>query len=222
MDDRTFDEATAREWIDTIEASERSPRDHDIYPRLNAWLRSAQPAAVLDIGAGQGICSEKIELEPCAYTGLEPSLHLVERATQRYARHDRQFVQGSAYAMPFDDATFDAAFSVAVWHLLSDLRAAAREVRRVLRPAGAFLIVTANPHDYSPWLERYTERSLDGHRFEGRNPGQAGADVLFLHTFQDIEASLNAAGLAVRSAETFRTDKNRDCFIAIEGQLTAP
>jgi hypothetical protein len=58
-------------------------------------------------------------------TGVEPSPYLVERAKQLYPQPNRNFILGNAYALPFSDGTFDAAFSVTVWHLLSDLQTAA-------------------------------------------------------------------------------------------------
>jgi len=218
MDDRTFDEPSAREWIEVIESTRPSPRDLDIYPRLNAWIERTQPASILEIGAGQGICSDKISLVNRSYIGVEPSPYLLARATERYPNDNRRFLEGSAYALPCADQSIEAAFSVAVWHLLSDLPTAARELRRVL--SGSFLIITANPAAYGPWMERYTETQLDGTRFEGRTrhaDGTVSIDVLYLHTLDEITASLHAAGLRTRSIETFRTVNNQDLFIAIEG-----
>ena len=217
MDDRTFDPSSARRWIDTIEASRISPREHDIYPRLNAWLRRTQPLALLEIGAGQGICSDKIDLDGASYTGVEPSPYLLERASQLYARADRRFVPGNAYALPFDAGIFDAAFSVAVWHLLADLDTAARELGRVLRPGGAFLIITANPGGYTPWIEHYAETRVNGKRLEGR-ASDGSCDVLYLHTFDDLARSLRAAYLVVEAIESFRAAGDMDMYVAIAGR----
>ena len=216
MDDRTFDEPSARAWIETIEAAKTSPRDHDIYPRLNTWIQRTQPASLLEIGAGQGVCSDKIDLANRHYTGVEPSPFLLDRANERYAHDNRRFTVGSAYALPADDAAFDAAFSVAVWHLLADLEAAARELSRVLKPGGSFLIITANPGNYSAWTERYAESRQEGRRFEGRTPDDV--DVLYLHTLEEITGSLEAAGVSIRTIETFR----EDVFVAIEGLGSPP
>jgi len=224
MDDRTFDETTAREWIETIEGAQSSPRDHDIYPRLNVWLRDTQPAALLEVGSGQGVCSDKIDLERCLYTGVEPSPYLLQRANELYAGGHRRFVQGSAYSMPCDADSFDAAFSVAVWHLLNDLSTAARELGRVLRTCGSFLIITANPAAYALWTERYAAVHLDGRRVEGQTrngDGSVSTDVLYLHTLEEITGSLDSAGLAPRTIETFRTTRSGDSFLAIEGEKKA-
>ena len=57
-------------------------------------------------------------------------------------------VSGDALRLPFADAAFDAALSVHVFQLLPQWRAAVREVRRVLQPAGVFLFgYEARPPD---------------------------------------------------------------------------
>jgi len=47
--------------------------------------------------------------------------------------------QGSAEALPFGEARFDAVFSNAVLHWVRDQDAMMREVHRVLRPGGRFV-----------------------------------------------------------------------------------
>jgi SAM-dependent methyltransferase len=66
--------------------------------------------------------------------GVDASPEMVESARSRGVAA----VQGSAEALPFDDARFDAVFSNAALHWVSDQDAMMREVRRVLRPGGRF------------------------------------------------------------------------------------
>ena len=84
MDDRTFDQKTAQEWIKAIEGGKPSLRDDDIYPRLRTWIDQVAASEILKIGCGQGICSDQIDLNGRNYTGLEPSQFLVDRAKQLY------------------------------------------------------------------------------------------------------------------------------------------
>jgi SAM-dependent methyltransferase len=228
MDDRTFDDQqTALEWINIIEHDQTGIRDKDIYPRLRTWVNRVSPSEILDIGAGQGICSDKIDLDGRRYTGLEPSPPLVDRAKELYRYANRRFCLGSVYGMPFPDGTFDAAYSVAVWHILRDLGIAAAELSRVLKSGGKFLIISANPGAYSLWTDRYTDTRLDGRRFEGKVRHQDGSesrDVLYLHTLDDIERSLQSAHLEVEAIETFRTTattQGRAYLISIQGQKAA-
>ena len=223
MDDQTFDALSARQWIETIEASPKSIRDSDIYPRLNAWMAQVSPRSVLEIGAGQGICSAKIDLTDRKYVGVDPSSFLIERANQLYSSENQKFILGNAYELPFADQSFDSVFSVAVWHLLSDLKASAAELNRVLKRGGAFHIITANPAGYSLWQNLYSEGKLDGVRFEGliRNTDETlSKDILYFHPLTEILKSFEVIGLHLSATETFRKSENgsEDFLISIQGQ----
>lgn len=218
MDDQKFDQKTAQEWIEVIEAGS-GLRDQDIYPRLNSWIEEYKPENILDIGAGQGICSTKISSE-IRYTGIEPSSYLIERAIQKYSHPSRTFVKGSVYEMPFQSEVFDAAFSIAVWHLLSDIALAANELNRVLNSGGRFMVITANPDGYDAWRRLYSQAAENGIRFEGSMTlpdGTQTKDVLYLHSGESLLKSFELAELKVLKTETFRTHQGIDMFIAIQG-----
>lgn len=162
MDDQNFDQKSAREWITLIESPDASVREKDIYPHLKKWIWDNDITNVIDVGCGQGVCSGKIP-ENTLYLGVEPNLTLLERAKAHYP--GRKFAEGSAYNIPVDDASVDGVFSIAVWQLLSDADTAAKEMARVIRPGGYFLIITADPH-HEVWTKTHdklhlrTERDL--------------------------------------------------------------
>jgi len=224
MDDKTFDDPKiAQEWMETVEGEGARIRETDIYPRIRSWINRVSPLEILEIGSGQGACSDKVELRGRKFTGLEPSPFLVDRANGLYLGENRRFVVGNVYSMPFLDGTFDAAFSVAVWHLLSDLKTAARELCRVLKPSGHFLIITANPGAYVAWTNRYTSTQMDGFRFKGKvevDGQRISDDVLYLHALDDILNSLRSVDLRVHETETFRNLKasTEKQYISIRGQ----
>lgn len=217
MDDRTFDDPkVAQEWIDLAEGERAQVREWDIFPRLKSWVDQTLSREILEIGSGQGICSSQIQV---GYTGLEPSPLLLERAKERYASKSKKFVLGNVYQMPFADAGFDAAFAISVWHLLGDLQKAAQEMSRVLRAEGHFFLITANPGAYSRWTESYTDSKWEGRRFEGKSGDSR--DVLYLHTLEELTASLESADLTVQTMETFRssgTSPDRPLYLSIQGQ----
>ncbi len=142
VDDKTFDKKSALEWIATIEGEGASVREQDIYPLLNKWIWDNDITDVVDIGSGQGVCSSKIPVDT-VYTGVEPSEFLLGRAKLHYP--DANFLRGSAYELPLPSSSVTGAFSIAVWHLLSDSERAAHELSRVLKPGGHYFIVTADP-----------------------------------------------------------------------------
>jgi ubiquinone/menaquinone biosynthesis C-methylase UbiE len=210
MDDQTFDQQTALDWISSIETVGKNIRDEDIYPKLNAWLIHATPDAIIDIGCGQGVCSEKIDLKDRHYTGVEPSLFLLDRAKQLYSGNNINFITGNAYSLPLPDASADAAYSVLLWHLLSDLQTAARELSRVLKSNGHFLIITANPGAYGAWKDFYSDLNLMGKKLVGTmkmSERVSSHDVLYLHTFNEINDSLQGNGLQIQATEIFRPSK---------------
>jgi malonyl-CoA O-methyltransferase len=168
MDDRIFDDETALQWISAIEYVKNSTRDLDIHPEVQAWVKKNSLTEILEIGSGQGICSDKINLDNRRYTGVESSPKMTERAKKLYSRENRSFVLGNVYSLPFATEVFDGAFSILVWHLLSDLETAARELARVLKSGGHFLIVTANPEAYSAWKAFYNDFQLDENVLRGQ------------------------------------------------------
>jgi ubiquinone/menaquinone biosynthesis C-methylase UbiE len=218
MDDKTFDnQADAQDWASLIEAPNQ-PREKDIYPRLKTWTETGTD--ILDVGCGQGACSAQIDLNGRRYTGVEPSPFLRARAIEIHSSPERRFIHGNAYQLPLADASFDSVFSIAVWHLLGDIRRAAAEMARVLKPGGRFLIITANPEAYDLWAAPYTHRKQMGRRLEGQVKEKdkvLSQDVLYLHTLEELEEALAGAQLLPTESETFRTADDTDLYLLIEG-----
>ncbi len=223
MDDRNFDKKTAQDWINSVEKPGVSWRDDHVYSKINTLLRNTSAKTTLDIGCGQGICSEKIDLIECIYTGIEPSPHLLERAKQLYSEKNKTFLLGNAYDLLLPSQSFDFVFSILVWHLLENIKKAAAELSRVLTENKQFLIVTANPSAYSAWIGFYPDAKVTGKKLEGTMQlGEAlSQDVLYLHTLEEIKESLQNAGLVIESTETFLTAKDSGdlkLLISIQGK----
>jgi SAM-dependent methyltransferase len=219
VDDQTFDRQTALDWIHAIEARQEI-RDQDVI--LQNWANRILPKQILEIGCGQGISSSRIDLSNTKYTGVEPSPYLIQRARELYLANNRIFYQGSAYALPVASNAFDAAFSILVWHLLSDIEAASKELSRVLESNGNFLIITANPDGYDGWRALYPEPVITGKRLEGTMQlnGRPSKDVLYLHSFDEIRELLELQGLKIETAEPFRKSsfEGQHYLIAIQGK----
>jgi SAM-dependent methyltransferase len=217
------DKRIADDWIRTVESEKGRVRELDIYPALRAWSKNILQGDILEIGCGQGICSEKIDLENKNYTGIDSSQLLLKRARELYRDGHRSFVSGSAYDLPFSENSFEGVFSVVVWHLLSDLRKAASEIDRVLKVGGNFLIVTSNPDAYPEWTSRYMNKHFDEQRFEGDyclDDGSLIHEVLYLHTWDELKASLEESGLRINKIETFRKStapNGPNLFLSVQG-----
>jgi ubiquinone/menaquinone biosynthesis C-methylase UbiE len=131
---------------------------------LAAYRSRIIPAAegrVLEIGIGSGLNFPFYSPNVAHVIGLEPSPKLLAmaRRVQRASSGPVEFIEGSAEAIPLEDASVDTV--VTTWTLCSipDALRALRETRRVLRPGGRLLFVE---HGRAPdanvvwWQDRLT------------------------------------------------------------------
>ncbi len=108
---------------DTIGRSYTRTRGTD--PRIAAaiWEALGDARTVVNVGAGTG----SYEPPDREVTAVEPSAVMISQRPPDAA----PVVQASAEALPFEDASFDAAMAVLTLHHWSDWRAGIEELRRV-------------------------------------------------------------------------------------------
>jgi SAM-dependent methyltransferase len=96
-------------------------------PRIAAriWDALGDARTVVNVGAGTG----SYEPPERDVTAVEPSAVMIAQRPPDAA----PAVQASAEALPFDDASFDAAMAVLTLHHWTDFRAGCAELRRVAR-----------------------------------------------------------------------------------------
>jgi trans-aconitate methyltransferase len=89
---------------------------------------------ILDLGCGDGFLTRRIAESGATVVGVDSSPHMVAAAKEHGA--DARCV--NAESLPFE-REFDAVFSNAALHWMSDLDAVLRGVRRALKPGGRFV-----------------------------------------------------------------------------------
>jgi demethylmenaquinone methyltransferase / 2-methoxy-6-polyprenyl-1,4-benzoquinol methylase len=94
---------------------------------------------VLDACCGTGDLAVAAEREGGIVTGLDFSTAMLERARRK--SDTVEWVEGDLLALPFDDASFDAATVGFGVRNVADLERALSELRRVLRPGGRLAIL---------------------------------------------------------------------------------
>ena len=87
----------------------------------------------------------------------------VARANCRELPGDRLFVQADLMALPFDDGTFDVAFSLGVLHHLPDPEGGFRRLTALVRPGGRVLVYLYHALEGEP-LKRAILRAVEGVR----------------------------------------------------------
>ncbi|MDP3901633.1 MAG: class I SAM-dependent methyltransferase, partial [bacterium] len=99
----------------------------------------------LDAGCGRGFLLQKIKriAQPDAqFYGLDISENLC--ALARSNNPEAEILCGDAEAMPFKDNSFDIVFMTEALEHMLDYNKALREVRRVLKPNGIFIVTVPN------------------------------------------------------------------------------
>lgn len=99
---------------------------------------------VLDVGCGVGddvrtLC--EIVGSSGSVAGVDSSHAMIDQARKRGVPSNATFEQGDASALPFEDGRFNAVRAERVFQHLSDPVAAAREMHRVLKPAGRAMLI---------------------------------------------------------------------------------
>ena len=109
-----------------------------------AKMQIPADAVVLDVGCGSGWAARLIATQASQghVIGIDVSDEMIHVASEQSKDFPNlEFKVASAEALPFDDAKFSHAFSMESLYYYADIEAAAREIRRVLRPGGLFVTV---------------------------------------------------------------------------------
>jgi SAM-dependent methyltransferase len=112
---------------------------------LSGALGSPDRLRVLDIGCGIGLVEAELEQKVADLWATDMSEKSVEIAKTRAPA--TRFIHSASETLPFDSASFDAAFTICVIHHVPPAGRAKfiGEMLRVLRPGGLAIIFEHNP-----------------------------------------------------------------------------
>lgn len=103
-------------------------------PRFAAFAGITKGQRVLDVGAGTGALSAELIGRGAEVAAADPAPHFVSTLRERLPAAEIE--AAPAEALPWGDATFDAALAQLVVMFMNDAPAGVREMRRVVRPGG--------------------------------------------------------------------------------------
>jgi ubiquinone/menaquinone biosynthesis C-methylase UbiE len=142
------------QWSSTYEDSWMQRAFFDRAHRATLALAAGvvhQPMSVLDVGCGTGKLLRRANRywPEAQLIGVDPASGMIEMAKRLtpYA----SFSTGLAEALPLEDASVDLALSTISFHHWQDPAAGIREIARVLRPGGYFILVDFS---FPDWLLR--------------------------------------------------------------------
>lgn len=165
-------------------------------------LPARRPLAGVDLGSGTGRFTPALaEAFGGPIFGVEPADGM-RRSAEAEATHPRvTYLAGRAEAIPRPDASADFVLMFLAWHHVADKPAAAREIVRVLKPGGRFILrSTFKERIPDHWWRPYFPRSADVER-------------AMFPTVPETTALFEAAGL--RTLETVQM------IVPFKGDLTA-
>lgn len=164
------------------------PFDTDRFGNLEANLRFIERARllsdgtrVLEIGSGRGTLLAELRRRGVRATGIEPNPALAIDAVRRQL--PLPIARMSGDRLGFADATFDLVLSFDVFEHIRDSDAHLAEVRRVLRPGGAYALQTPN---------KWTNSVFETIRWRSFTAWKQ--DHCALHSLAELRARLRANG----------------------------
>jgi SAM-dependent methyltransferase len=135
-------ETHAQWWQDGFTDGADPEYEEQIIPLALAWLAGYE--RVVDVGTGEGQLARRlIAAGAHSVTGVDPTA--AQLATARMRDGGVRYARAEAIALPFADASFDAALACLVFEHLPDHESPIAEVARVLRPGGRFAFFLNHP-----------------------------------------------------------------------------
>jgi len=122
-----------------------SKREYEDAAERIALRRLLPPVGgrLIEIGAGFGRLAD-------LYAGyrevilLDPAKSMLRQAQERLGNEEFIYVCGNVYNLPLSDASMDTVLTIRVLHHLKDVPLALREIRRIVRADGRYVIEYAN------------------------------------------------------------------------------
>lgn len=136
----------------------RTKTDFWYKPREIFWrnnlklLNFKKEDKVLEIGSGPGILLDRLGLQYQFWgTGIDASFKAIEVANRDKAWPKNKYLVGDAQKLPFTKESFDKIITFDVWEHLENQKKALKEMMRVLKPNGRFLLYTISNQQTGTW-----------------------------------------------------------------------
>jgi SAM-dependent methyltransferase len=134
--------------------------------RYSFAARLSRRKRVLDAGCGAGYGSAELARTAASVLGIDRSAEAIAFARERYPAPNLRFEEGDCAKLLAADESIDLLVAFEVIEHLEDWRGFLREARRVLAPAGQFIVSTPNKLYYSESRREAGPNPFHVHEFE--------------------------------------------------------
>jgi len=173
--------------MDNISLFDKNAEQYDDWFERNQYILASEVAAIklvmpdfdrgIEIGVGTGVFAAQLGIQH----GVEPAKHMREKASARGI----QVIDALAESLPIENEVYDLAMMVTVDCFLTDILRAYKEVWRILKVNGYFIVAFIDKN--APLGRIY---DLKKHTSEFYKPA-------VFHSACEIKAYLQQAGFAV-------------------------
>lgn len=155
---------------------------------FNQWsvdlTRAGAGDRVLDAGCGNGLPLARLRKRGCAAVGVDLSPGMARSAGATAV------AVGDVQRLPFPDGVFDAAEALMMMYHVPDQKAAAGELRRVVRPGGLVVATTASTDNQNELRTLVEDAVGGGWTWElpsATSFNLEGGGAVFRHAFETVE-----------------------------------
>jgi SAM-dependent methyltransferase len=133
-------------------------------PLFDRLAREFPGGKLLEVGCSMGNDTMQFARRGFQVTGVDLTPAAIELIKQRFALYDMpgDFRVADAENLPFEDNTFDVAYSFGVLHHTPNTDRSIEELRRVLRPGGKAVVMLYNQYSLNWVAHRLTGVPFDG------------------------------------------------------------
>jgi SAM-dependent methyltransferase len=167
-------------------------RDHPVDPRLLSFLEqrpdlSADRVRILDIGCGTGkqLTADRAQFPSGLLVGVDRFRGMLRIARRRGPSVG--WVHGDGGRLPLRSESFDYVTNQFSYHHIADRESFIREVHRVLRPGGRFVLTNIDPWSMPGWaIYRFFPEARDQDLLDCI-PADSLADLMRAAGFEDMQ-----------------------------------
>ena len=212
-------------WYDKVVSGDDSYQTNVILPNMSRIIGSRKGMEILDVACGQGFLSHALASSGAHVVGVDIAPELIAIA-KKHASHNEEFYVSPAHNLSaFKPLSFDTVVIVLALQNIEHIAPVFREIARVIKKGGSFVIVLNHPAfripDKSSWSfdeeKKIQYRRVEEYLSESRKkidmkPGNPGKEftLSFHRPLQVYSKTLANAGFAISRIEEWTSHKESE------------